>query len=205
MVNKLTTNYTYFYREQKHFELMKDEVLPYTIKKENALKDLRIWSAGCSTGEEPYTLQMIIKDVLGKEYSAWDTTLLATDISTKALDKAKKGIYSNEAVGKMPTEWKDKYFENHDNLSSVVKKDIKDKIIFKRFNLMDSFPFKKRFHIIFCRNVMIYFDVETKNKLVNKFYDMMEPGGYLFIGHSESIDRNATRYNYIQPAVYRKE
>lgn len=205
MINKLTTNYTYFYREEKHFEYMKNIVLPSLIKKEALSKDMRIWSAGCSTGEEPYTLQMIIKDVLREGYTSWNTDILATDISTNALDKAQEGVYSNEALDKMLPEWKDKYFKRVDDDNSIVTKEIKNRIIFKRFNLMDSFPFKKRLHVIFCRNVMIYFDAETKNRLVNKFYEVLEPGGYLFVGHAESIDRNASRYNYIQPAVYRKE
>jgi len=205
MINKLTTNYTYFYREHKHFEYMKNIVLPSLVKKEALSKDMRIWSAGCATGEEPYTLQMIIKDVLRESYASWNTDILATDISTNALAKAREGVYPNEAIDKMPPEWKNKYFQRLDEDNSIIKNEIKSRIIFKRFNLMDPFPFKRRLHVIFCRNVMIYFDAETKNKLVDKFYEMMEPGGYLFIGHAESIDRNASRYNYIQPAVYRKE
>lgn len=205
MLNKITTNYTYFYREEKHFEYLKDIVLPYLIEKEKNTKDLKIWSAGCSSGEEPYTLQMIIKDALKDRQMHWDTQLLATDISTKALTKAQRGIYSNESVEKMPKNWRDKYFSKYDEENVVVKDIIKKEIIFKRFNLMDSFPFKKKFHVIFCRNVMIYFNNETKNQLIDKFYEFTEPGGYLFIGHSESLDRNHCKYNYLQPAVYRKE
>ncbi|MCG8484433.1 MAG: protein-glutamate O-methyltransferase CheR [Clostridia bacterium] len=205
MINKITTNYTYFFREEKHFEYLKNIVLPYVIDKEKNARDLRIWSAGCSSGEEPYTLQMIIKDVLKEQCSNWDTKLLATDISTKVLTKAQNGIYSNESVEKMPKHWQDKYFKKYDTDSVVVKDMIKNEIIYRRFNLMHPFPFKRKFHIIFCRNVMIYFNNETKNQLINKFYEFTEPGGYLFIGHSESIDRNHSKYKYLQPAIYRKE
>lgn len=205
MLNKITTNYTYFYREEKHFEFLKEQILPYIESKEQNTKDLRIWSAGCSSGEEPYALQMIIKDYFGEKQSLWDTTLLATDISTKALLKAKNGVYPNESIEKIPHHWKTKYFSKYDGENVAVKDNIKNNIIFKRFNLMDEFPFRKKFHVIFCRNVMIYFDNKTKTDLINKFYKFTEPGGYLLIGHSESIDRNTTGYRYIQPAIYRKE
>ena len=112
MINKITTNYTYFYREEKHFEYLKEKVLPYVAEKEKATRDLRIWSAGCSSGEEPYALQMIIKDFFEDKPNAWDTKLLATDISTKALMKAQNGIYPKEAIEKIPKGWKLKYFEN---------------------------------------------------------------------------------------------
>ncbi len=205
MINKITTNYTYFYREEKHFEYLKNQVLPYIQEKEKNTRDFRIWSAGCSSGEEPYALQMILKDFFGNDVRHWDTNLLATDISTKALIKAQNGIYPNESIEKIPTLWKKKYFTKHDEEHVSIAPDIKKEIIFKRFNLMNEFPFKKKFHIIFCRNVMIYFDNQTKIDLINKFYKFTEPGGYLFIGHSESVDRNNSEYKYLQPAIYRKE
>lgn len=205
MINKITTNYTYFYREEKHFEYLREIVLPYIYEKEIKNRDLRIWSAGCSSGEEPYALQMIIKDFLADKPNSWDTKLLATDISTKALIKAQNGIYPLESIEKIPKSWKTKYFQIADPKNVEVRDIIKNEIIFKRFNLMNSFPFKKKFHVIFCRNVMIYFDAKTKIDLINKFYEFTEPGGYLFIGHSESVDRAYSKYKYIQPAIYRKE
>jgi len=204
LVNKITTNHTYFMREPNHFFYFRDKVLPY-LKKTITDKDLRIWSAGCSTGEEPYTLAMIIDEFFGEEKVWWDTKVLATDISSKVLEQAKKGIYSNENVSVLPLRWKYNYLEKLDNKSFVFTDKIKKEVIFRKFNLMDRvFPFKKKFHVIFCRNVMIYFDSHTKRELVNKFYDLTEYGGYLFIGHSESLSRNETRYKYIMPAVYRK-
>jgi len=205
LVNRITTNHTYFMREPEHFRFFKDKVLPYlaTTVKDN---DLRIWSAGCSSGEEPYTLAMLIDEYFGQEKANWDTKILATDISSKVLEKAKKGIYRNEEIAPLPAVWRLNYFKKLDSDRSVLVDKIRNEVIFRKFNLMeDVFPFKRKFHVIFCRNVMIYFDAETKRKLVNKFYDHLEQGGYLFIGHSESLTREKTNFKYVLPAVYRKE
>ncbi|KZL90359.1 CheR family methyltransferase [Clostridium magnum] len=205
LINKITTNHTFFMREADHFYYFRDKVLPY-IKNMKNMKDLRIWSAGCSTGEEPYTLAMIIDEFFGKEKIYWDAKVLATDISSKVLDTAVRGIYSNEEIAALPSTWKLNYFKKYDDENSVLVDKIRNEIIYRKFNLMDEvFPFKRKFHVIFCRNVMIYFDAKTKTELVNKFYDITESGGYLFIGHSESLNREETRYKYIMPAVYRKE
>lgn len=205
LINKITTNHTFFMREADHFYYFRDKVLPY-LKKIEKDRDLRIWSAGCSTGEEPYTLAMIIDELFGKEKMWWDTKILATDISSKVLNTAKKGIYRNDDIATLPPSWKLNYFNKYDREHSIVTDKIRNEVIYRKFNLMDTvFPFKRKFHVIFCRNVMIYFDSKTKKDLVNKFYNMMEYGGYLFIGHSESLNREETKYRYIMPAVYRKE
>jgi chemotaxis protein methyltransferase CheR len=205
LITKITTNHTFFMREANHFSYFKDTVLPY-LKATEKTKDIRIWSAGCSSGEEPYTLAMIIDEFFGREKSLWDSKVLATDISDKVLDLAKRGIYSNEGMNTLPSSWKLNYFNKVDNERSALLDRIRNEVIYRKFNLMDEpFPFKRKFHVIFCRNVMIYFDDKTKYKLINKFYDSMEYGGYLFIGHSESLNRQETRFNYIMPAVYRKE
>lgn len=204
LVNKLTTNHTFFMREADHFSYLKSKALPSIVP---AIKDndLRVWSAGCSTGEEPYTLAMIISEFLGDRKGLWDTKVLATDISAKALEKAKKGIYSSEAIENLPTSWKYNNFNRIDNKTYQVSDKIRNEVIYRIFNLMEPvFPFKKKFHIIFCRNVMIYFDEKTKRELIEKFYQFTEPGGYLFIGHSEFINKNDTGYKYIMPAVYQK-
>jgi len=205
LIDKITTNHTFFMREADHFNFFRDKVLPYlaTTSKD---KDLRIWSAGCSSGEEPYTLAMIIDEFLGLDKKWWDAKILATDISSKVLDIALKGVYNNEGIAIIPASWKVNYFEKLNDGKSVLTNKIRNEVIFRKFNLMmEAFPFKRKFHTIFCRNVMIYFDNETKMKLVKKFYALTEPGGYLFIGHSESLNRNETEYKYIMPAVYRKE
>lgn len=204
MVEKITTNHTFFMRESEHFFYFKDNVLPYLTSSVRD-KDLRIWSAGCSSGEEPYTLAMLIDEYFGKEKMLWDSQILATDISSKVLNKARQGIYTNDTLENLPSLWKLNYFQKIDNSKSELLNKIKREVIFREFNLMDeTFPFKKKFHVIFCRNVMIYFDEQTKINLVNKFYDNMEYGGYLFIGHSESLNRNETKFRYLKPAVYRK-
>jgi len=204
LINRLTTNHTFFMRETNHFDYFRDRVLPL-LKTTVKTRDLRIWSAGCSSGQEPYTLAMIMEDFFGAEKLQWDTKVLATDISVQALGIAELGVYSEEGMQDLPTIWKLNYFEKIDQQNFQVISKLKAEIIFRVFNLMDAvFPFKKKFHVIFCRNVMIYFDYKTKMQLINKFYDLTEPGGYLFIGHTESIVRNETKYRYVMPAVYRK-
>lgn len=205
LLNKITTNHTHFMREAAHFNFFRDQILP-KLKTTIKDRDLRIWSAGCSTGEEPYTLTMIINDFFGNEKVWWDTHLLATDISERALSKAKTGQYLNEQLTVLPSIWKTQYFKKFDEESSQITDKIRNEVIFRRFNLMDQvFPFKRKFHVIFCRNVMIYFDSKTKEELVKKFYDHLEPGGYLFIGHSESLSRETTKFKYVLPAIYRKD
>jgi len=205
LVNRLTTNHTYFMRETDHFDYFRDKVLPY-LRDASHRNDLRVWSAGCSSGEEPYTLAMILADCFAGAKPAWDTKVLATDISVNALETAAKGIYPAEAVQGLPAAWKMNYFRKTGAEDVQVAEKLKKEVIFRLFNLMDPvFPFKNKFHVIFCRNVMIYFDNKTKMELVNKFYQCTEPGGYLFIGHAETITRNETAYRYIMPAVYRKE
>ena len=203
MLNKLTTNYTYFMREKVHFEYFTNTILPYLIStKKN--KVLSIWSAGCSSGEEPYTLTMLIKDYLGSQAKLWDTRILATDISQKALATATKGEYQIDSLKDVPIHWKKEYFDLLDNSKVSVKPHIKDNVIFRTFNLMEPINFKLPFDVIFCRNVMIYFDQNTKDALVQRFYNATNPGGYLLIGHSESVNRNIIPYQYIMPATYRK-
>jgi chemotaxis protein methyltransferase CheR len=204
LVNKITTNHTFFMREADHFNYFRENVLPYLAKTVKN-KDLRIWSAGCSTGQEPYTLAIIIDDFFKNEKALWDTKILATDISNKVLYEAINGIYGKDEVEGLPSMWRLNYFEKLDNGNYMINNKIKKEVIFRRFNLMEKvFPFKKKFHVIFCRNVMIYFRHSTKMELINKFYDIMEYGGYLFIGHTESIPRNETGFQYILPGIYRK-
>lgn len=205
LIDKITTNHTYFMRETDHFFYFRDKVLPCLIKTIKN-RDLRIWSAGCSTGEEPYTLAMLLDEFLGTDKKLWDSKILATDISSKVLDTAVKGIYGDEEISPLPAGWRLNYFNKLGDGNSKLTDRIKNEVIYRRFNLMDEeFPFKRKFHVIFCRNVMIYFDNKTKHDLVNKFFNIMEDGGYLFIGHSESLNRNETPFKYVMPAVYRKD
>ena len=205
LIDKITTNHTFFMRESDHFFYFRDVVLP-SLASNVKSNDLRIWCAACSSGEESYTLAMLIDEFFGKDKGNWDTKVLATDISEKVLQVAKEGKYRKEAIDLLPPYWKLNFFSKTDVQNYVVTDKIRNEVIYRKFNLMDqSFPFKKKLHTIFCRNVMIYFDNKTKIDLVEKFYDNMEYGGYLFIGHSESLSRESTRFKYIRPSVYRKE
>ncbi len=185
-IDKITTNHTFFMREIDHFEFLKSTILPQ-IEENSKDKDVRIWCAGCSSGEESYTLEIILTEYF-KNKGNWDTELLATDISTSALKKAIKGVYSKEQIKPLSENWKSNYFKSINANFSQINDEIKNKITYRKFNLMDEkFPFKKKFQTIFCRNVMIYFDDETRTKLVQKFYDASEKGAYLFIGQHLTI------------------
>ena len=204
MVNLLTTNYSYFMREWDHFAFFQSQVLPELYAKVRD-KDLRIWSAGCSTGQEPYTLSMVISDFLGSRKPEWDTKVLATDISIKALTAAREGVYNDDSVSNIPAEWKKSYFKQMADHKWQVRDFIKEEIIFRSFNLMENyFPFKRKFHVIFCRNVMIYFNEDAKKILIQKFFNALEEGGYLFIGQSESINKSGAGFQYVRPAIYKK-
>lgn len=206
LVDILTTNHTYFMREFEHFEYFKAEVLPWLKKKEGVRKDLRIWCAAASTGEEPYTIAMVLLDFFGLEHSAWDTQILATDVSTKVLKQAQAGVYSEEQLKELPAQWKRRFFTPVSGSSQyMVTEELKKEVLFRQFNLMEPFPFRRKMHTVFLRNVMIYFDEETKRELVQKVYDFLEPGGYLFVGTTETIDRNSTPFEIVRPSIFRKK
>ncbi len=205
MLDRITTNHTFFMREAEHFNFFSKSVLPL-LEHRVRDKDLRIWSAACSSGEEAYTLAMLLDEHFSTNKSLWDTKVLATDISQKVLNVAKKGVYSKERIAPLPNSWKSKYFDYFDKDNVVVNDKIKKEVVFARLNLMDkTFPFRKKMHVIFCRNVMIYFDNQTKNELIDRLYHVTEPGGFLFVGHSESLNRESSKFKYLMPAVYVKE
>lgn len=206
LVNFLTTNHTYFMREFEHFDFFKDQVLPWLRKKESRSKDLHIWCGAASSGEEPYMIAMVLADFFGLEREQWNTKVLATDISTKALNQAMEGIYSSDEIKPVPERWRKHFFKPLNNGAQYqVRDELKQEVIFRKFNLMDPFPFKKPMHTIFLRNVMIYFDEPTKRELVQKVYDALVPGGYLFVGTTETIDRGNTPFKIVQPSIFRKE
>jgi len=148
---------------------------------------------------------MLMKDYLGREYGLWDGGILATDISEKALRFAQEGIYPDDRAKELPAHLKNQYFTTMQDGQMAVKDVVKNEVVFRKFNLKtETFPFKKKFQIIFCRNVMIYFDKLTREKLIRQFNAITEPGGYLFIGHSETLGRDQQYYRYIMPAVYQK-
>lgn len=205
LMNRLTTNHTYFLREPEHYDFMRNVFLPEIKEKKKNKKVIYLWSAGCSSGEESYTNVIEMLEFFGSEAKQWDTKILATDISVKVLAKAQQAVYHKDSMKNLSPEVAKKYFTSVGNDCFKVNDDVRSQVVFKVFNLMDSIPYKKNpFDLIFCRNVMIYFDAETKIKLVNRFYDVLAPGGYLFIGHAESIPRDATNFRYIKPAIYQK-
>ncbi len=202
VLNRLTTNYTFFMRETEHFDFFSKVILPELVRKYQKKKSLAIWSAGCSSGEEPYNLSMYIKDYLGMQASQWDTRILATDISQKALATAKKGIY--EVPDTVPESWRKKYFKKVEGSRYAVSPEIRNNVIFQTFNLMDPIRFRTKFDVIFCRNVMIYFDQPTKDALVRRFFDATVPGGYLMISHSENLSKDSP-YTTVAPSTFQKK
>jgi chemotaxis protein methyltransferase CheR len=203
----ITTNKTDFFREPQHFDFLVREVLPKLDKLCGPKATLRIWSAACSTGEEPYTLAMVLRE----NRALWErrgAVILASDLSTKVLEHAKNGIYTQDRVADMPRQIITSYFQRGTNrwVGHVrVRSEIRSMVQFKRINLMDPFEGEQPFHVIFCRNVMIYFDKPTQERLVDKFHDCLVPGGYLFVGHSESLTGIRHRLGFVRPAVYRRE
>ena len=201
LLNKLTTNYTFFMREQDHLDYFRDKIIPDIVRRHEKDKSLAIWSAGCSTGEEPYNISMYLFDYLGSQASQWDTRILATDISAQALATARQGIY--ELPDTIPAEWRRKYFIDQKDGRHAVVPALKNNVIFQSFNLMDPIRFRRKFDVIFCRNVMIYFDQPTKDALVNRFHEATNPGGYLLISYSENLSPN-TPYRRLAPATFQK-
>ncbi len=207
MIDSISTNLTRFFREEDHFTLL-NKILPEIIADQSTnagVSKLRIWCAGCSTGEEPYSIAITLKEVLKNDNV--NLKILATDISTKVLKTAMAGVYPYDRVKNISPPLVRKYFQIGEGRWKGyyrVKKTQKDLVEFARFNLMDRPSFGDTFDIIFCRNVMIYFDKKTQHGLINRFYDCIKDGGYLFIGHSESLTGITHLFNYVKPSVYRK-
>ncbi len=207
MIDFLSTNLTSFFREESHFHRLR-EVVPEMIKAAGngrCVPNLRIWSAGCSTGEEPYSLAITLKEIIKNRNC--NLKILATDISTRTLSAAVAGVYPKERVKNIPPLLLRTYFQIGQgpwNGYYRVKKDLKDSVEFMRFNLMENPSFNDPFDVIFCRNVMIYFDKKTQDGLVNRFYDSLKKGGYFVAGHSESLTGLTHQFEYIEPSVYRK-
>ena len=204
LLNKLTTNHTYFFRERAHFDFYENTVLPWIDKKLRS-RDLRVWSAGCSTGQEAYTLAMITLNYLGASAGIWDSTILESDISEKALTAAKQGIFSRDDLSEIPNSWLRRYFVSCGDDKFRVSETLRKNVAFRNFNLLSPFAFRKPFQAIFCRNVMIYFDIPAKNGIIQKFYDALLPGGYLFIGQSESLSCCEHKFSFVKPSIYQKK
>lgn len=190
LIDVVTTNKTDFFREPKHFDYMRDHALPDLIQQFSGRR-LRVWSSACSTGAEPYTLAMVLSDFLQMQAPDRDYFVLATDLSTDVLEKAQKGIYASEIIAPVPPEMMRKYVmrpANAQRQEMRITPKLRQKIGFARLNLMDKkYSVGDPMHMIFCRNVLIYFDKETQQHVLNRLCDCLVPGGYLFIGHSETV------------------
>jgi len=204
LLDVISTNVTSFYRENNHFEFMADLMKKWISEGQ---RKFRFWSAACSSGEEPYTMAMTLAEATSG--TAADMRILATDISTKILDKAQKGWYPIEKIKGIPIDFLNKYF-NHEVEDGIVffsaKQKIRDTITFSRINLsVTPFAMSGPMDIVFCRNVMIYFDNEVRGKLLAEIERLLKPGGYLFVGHAESLTGQLCKLKNVKPAVYRKE
>jgi chemotaxis protein methyltransferase CheR len=191
LVNLLTVNETYFFREYYQLKCFAEEVLPEILDKKRGekLRKIRVWSAGCSTGEEPYTLAIIMEEMLeDMEGVTWEVH--ATDINTEVMEKAELGLYSQRSVRLVPEEYKIRYFLKRGEFYEIIPH-IKKKVDFYQLNLMDAADMRKMldFDVIFCRNVLIYFDDASRRQVALYFYEALAEGGYIFLGHSESMSR----------------
>ena len=209
LINRVSTNHTYFYRESVHFEHLRNKALPEVVPKaerrSKGTPELRVWCAAASTGQEPYGLAIQLREYLGKDVGRWSSGLLATDISERALTAARAGAYSEEDVEPVPAALRTKYFRKAGERFEVLPV-LKGDVTYRRFNLMNTkFPFKKPFDIIFCRNVMIYFDMDTRKALVQRMYEALYPGAYFYVGLAESLGKLAGRFRPVSPGVYRKD
>ncbi len=198
MLDAISTNTTSFFREAEHFDFFKAKIREWY---EQGQRKFRIWSAASSSGEEPYTIAISILETLPSEI---DARILATDISTKILSACKKGFYVKEKLKPINMELKKRYFDKCEQ-GYMIKDIVKSKVLFKRLNLSTPpFPMKGPLDIIFCRNVMIYFDNKVRHRLINEAYRLLKPGGYLLVGHAESLTGISSKFKTIKPSIYIK-
>jgi chemotaxis protein methyltransferase CheR len=209
LVDSLSTNLTKFFREEQHFEFLRRRFLPWLLESKRRRRDFRIrgWSAGCSSGEEPYSLAITLLEAMGGQ-GRWDVKLLATDVSTRMLERARKGLYDRQRVEPIAPPLRDKYLcRRHESDEEVyeVRDSLRSVVVLHYLNLMRDWPVKGPIDFVFCRNVMIYFDKPTQERLVQRFHDLLAPGGMLFTGHSESLTGIRHQFRYVQPTIYAKQ
>jgi chemotaxis protein methyltransferase CheR len=205
LIDRISTNHTYFYREVEHFSFLKNNLkLLSSLAATDPKNEIRIWSAGCSYGDEPYSYAVFLKYLIDSSHYNFNIKILATDVNREALEYAQHGVYDESRIKDLPSQLKARYFDKVAENMYQVKDEIKKMVLYRRLNFMNSsFPFTKKFHLISCRNVMIYFDQKTKDELVSKFFRHIHSNGLLFIGHSESIPKNNRHFKLIQPAVFK--
>lgn len=204
LISILTTNVTSFMREAHHFEMLQDDILPMLMQKGRSGGRVRLWSAGCSSGQEPYTIAMTVLQTW-PDAAKFDLRILATDIDHMVLQKASEGVYAQSAIETLPEQWKARFFKVASPGQWAVRPEVRQLIAFRELNLMKPWPFSGRFDVIFCRNVVIYFDQDTQNALWPRFEEACMPGGTLFVGHSERVEAAAgTSFDVVGKTAYRK-
>jgi len=204
--NAITTNLTSFFREAHHFEYLREQVLRSRAADAPGARRLRFWSAGCSSGEEPYSLAMTIYESL-PEARRWDIRILATDLDTEVLARGERGVYDEERVRGLPAARLERFFRDDGHGKSVryaVTQELRDLITFRELNLMRALPMRGPFDAIFCRNVIIYFDKDTQRELFARIAQLQRPGDLLFLGHSESLYRVSDAYTLVGKTIYRR-
>jgi chemotaxis protein methyltransferase CheR len=208
LIDSLSTNLTSFFREYQHFEYLSEKFLPSLMARKRKEQNFRLrgWSAGCSSGEEPYSIAITLLEAISGQ-GRWDMKLLATDISTRMLETAQRGLYEKERIAAVAPLLKNKYLmavSNDGQKVFQVSDAVRNTVIFKYLNLMKDWPVRGPLDFIFCRNVMIYFDKPTQENLVNRFWELLGSQGILFTGHSESLTGIQHKFDYVQPTIYRK-
>lgn len=204
LINAITTNLTFFFRENHHFEYLAETVIPELVQKNASSKKIRIWSAGCSTGEEPYSLAIILKETVP---SGWDAKVIATDLDTNVVNTAKRGVYKIDRLKGVTEDRKKNWFlkgKGSNDGFVKIKPALQSSIEFGQINLMHDWPIKDQIDVIFCRNVVIYFDKETQARLFDRYANLLSDKGYLFVGHSESLYKVCDRFELLGKTIYQK-
>lgn len=203
LINAITTNHTSFFREPHHFTYLTRTILPKIVNDGKDQRRLRIWSAGCSTGEEPYTIAMTLREQAAL-LNGWDVKLLATDLDTNVVAHAAAGVYDAERVEEVPSSLRKRFVTELSGGKAQMNDELCSLITFAPLNLLQKWPMKGPFDIIFCRNVVIYFDKPTQRKLFDRYAEILKPDGWLFIGHSESLLNVTDRFDLVGRTIYRR-
>jgi len=204
LINAVTTNHTNFFREPHHFDYLTKTILPTLAESQGTGPGrLRIWSAGCSTGEEPYTIAMTLRGHQ-PSLSRWDVKILATDLDTNVVAHAAAGVYDADRLESIPPALRKRFMTARPEGRAVMNDELRSSIMFAPLNLLESWPMKGPFDVIFCRNVVIYFDKPTQRRLFDRYADMLKPDGWLYVGHSESLLNVTDRFDLVGRTIYRR-
>ncbi|GKT11165.1 MAG: chemotaxis protein methyltransferase CheR [Thiomicrorhabdus sp.] len=204
LINSITTNLTFFFRENHHFEYLAETVIPQLLQEKSSSRKIRIWSAGCSTGEEPYSIAVVLKETIP---DGWDAKVIATDLDSNVVQTGMTGVYKIDRLKGVSEERKNRWFLKGEGSKAgfvKTKPELQSIIEFGQLNLMDDWPLKDEIDVIFCRNVVIYFDKPTQSRLFNRYADKLPMDGHLFVGHSESLYKVCDRFNLLGQTIYQK-